>query len=270
MFVNRSYLVIAAFAFIVLLIVAVQKPAAMATAGDAAKSPVTHEEFAAVLKDALAKNPEMIIDSIKAMQAKQKEQTSKEVEKSLDKYSAELMNDTTSPSIGDPKKTDVTLVEFFDYHCGYCKRVLPAITQLHNEDPKVRIIFREFPILAEDSATAARAAIAVNHLYPDKYFAFHTALMNSNGKFDDKLLSDVAAKQNLDWKKIQKEMESADTKSVIEKTRAMAEELGVRGTPAMVIGKQLLPGAVPYDELKRVIANAREGQKAAADSQPKS
>jgi len=235
---------------------------AMAQSADP-KAPVTHEEFSAMLKDALMKNPEMIVDAIKELQQKQKAQTAKEVEKAIDKNHDALF-DASAPSIGDPKG-DVTIVEFFDYHCGYCKHMLPVITQLNKDDSKVHIIFREFPILSEDSNTAAYAALAVNRLYPDKYFAFHTALMGTSSKFDDKSLSEIAKKLDLDWKKIKKEMDSPDIKAAIDKNRAMAEDIGIRGTPALIMGKQLMPGAVSYDDLKKMVANVRAGKPAMVD-----
>ena len=224
------------------------------------KSPVTHEEFSALLRETLLKDPEMIVDAVKSIRAKQQEEASKEVEKAIAKHNEDLFKDVTSPSIGDAKIADITIVEFFDYHCGYCKRMLGPITQLSKEDPKVRVIFREFPILSDDSTLAARAALAVNRIYPGKYFAFHTALMGNAGKFDDATLSGIATKEGLDWKKIKKEMDSPETGAILDKNHALAEELGVRGTPALIMGKKMLPGAVSYDELKQAIESVRTGK----------
>ena len=226
------------------------------------KAPVTREEFAEMLKETLEQKPELIIEAVKNYQNKQKAESSKEIEKAIEKFNGEIFGDSNYPSIGDAKNADVTIVEFFDYHCGYCKRMLPTMTELSKNDPKVRIIFRDFPILADDSGNAARASIAVGHLYPEKYFAFHTALMAAKGEFDDNALSTIAKKQGLDWAKIKKDMDSDATKEAIEKTRTLAEMLGVRGTPAMVIGKQLLPGALPYEDLKKVVDDVRAGKTA--------
>ena len=242
-------------------------PAGTATTANP-KAPVTHEEFSAMVREALLNNPEMIVEAIKKIHDKQVEQTSKDVEKAITQYQDTLFKDSSSPSVGDEKTADITLVEFFDYHCGYCKRMLPTITQLTQEDKKVRVLFRELPILAEDSTTAARAAIAVSHLFPAKYFAFHTALMNSNGAFDDKSLSAVAKQQDLDWSKIRKEMDSKETNAILDKNHALAEELGIRGTPAIVIGKQILPGAVPYEDLRRMVDNARSDVKTPLQAKP--
>jgi protein-disulfide isomerase len=233
------------------------------------KAPVMRAEFNALLKDALKENPNFIVDAIKGMQEKQKATAEKEVQQAIEKNRDVLFKDMISPSLGDPKIADVTLVEFFDYHCGYCKRMLPTIAQLNKEDPKVRIIFRELPILSEDSTVAARAATAVYHLKPEKYFAFHSALMEFKGEFNDKSLEDVVKKQGLDWNAVKTEMASPKVQASLDSTRKLADDLGVRGTPAVVIGNQLIPGAVPYEELKKIVENVRASASAkASDVKP--
>lgn len=221
------------------------------------KSPVTHAEFSAMLREALMKDPDMIIEAVKGAQTKQRAQVEQEIKKGIEKHADDLYKDTTSPSVGDAKKADITLVEFFDYHCGYCKRMFPEMAQLVQEDPKVRIVFREFPILSEDSVTASRAALAVNKLYPGKYFAFHTALMDTTGAFNDQTLEAIAKKQNLSWDKIKKEMDSPEIKALLDANHALAEDLGIRGTPAVLVGTQFIPGAIPLEQLKKAIADAR-------------
>jgi protein-disulfide isomerase len=234
-----------------------------ASVSDASKNtaPVTHAEFEALLKQTLQDHPEMILDSVKKMREKHDAEMKKKLEEAMAKHKDELVNDTKSPSVGDAKTADVTIVEFFDYHCGYCKRMIPTITQILGEDKKVRFIFREFPILSEDSVLAARAAIAAYNIDKAKYFDFHTALMKNTGKYDEKSIGEMAKKVGIDEKKLKKEMESTDITKMLDDNRALAEELGISGTPAIIIDGVLIPGAVPHDDLAKMIDNVRKGLK---------
>jgi protein-disulfide isomerase len=228
-------------------------------------SPVTHAEINELIKKAILDNPELIIQSVQQAQAKEAREGEKRAKEALQKHKEELVNDTSSPSIG-PKNADVTIIEFFDYHCGYCKHLLPTISKLTNEDKNVRVIFKEYPILTEDSITAARAALAVNHIAPNKYFEFHSALMKSNGTFDEKMLLDTAKGLGINTAKLKEEMEKPEITVDLTKDHKLAKELNVQGTPALVIGNQLYPGAIPYDQLKKLIADARSGKTPDADT----
>ncbi len=222
-------------------------------------SPVTHAEFESLLKDTMMNNPEILIDVMKKLRANQELEARNQLKEAMAKRKADLFNDTKSPRVGDAKEADTTLVEFFDYHCGYCKRMLPTITQIVNEDKKVQIIFREFPILSEDSVYAARAAIAAYNIDKGKYFDFHTELMKTSGKFDEKSIDESAKKVGIDAKKLHKEMENPDITKQLDDNRALAEDLHITGTPAVVIGDQVLPGAVSHDDLAKMIDNVRKG-----------
>lgn len=228
-----------------------------------ANAPVTHGEFEELVKKTLLDNPEIVMDAVKKLHDKHMEESNKQMQESMAKHKDELVNDTTSPSVGDSKTADVTVIEFFDYHCGYCKHMLPVMTQLIHNDKKVRVVFREFPILAEDSVLASRAAIAVYNIDKDKYFDFHTELMKSSGKFDEKSLAEAAKRVGVDPKKMKKEMDNPDITKLLDNTRAIAEDMGIRGTPALIVGGEMLPGAVPYEDLAKVIDNARKGVKPA-------
>ncbi len=235
-------------------------PMTASTAPVNASAPVTHGEMVKLVRETLVNNPDILTDAIKSLHDKQQEVTKKETSAALSKHQDELFKDTVSPSVG-PKDADVTIVEFFDYHCGYCKHLLPVVTQLMKDDKKVRVIFREFPILSEDSVLAARAAIAVNHVAPGKYFEYHTALMKSSSKFDEKMLTDLAKKIGVDGKKFQAAFEDKDTTEQLDKTRDLAEDMGIRGTPALVLPDKMLPGALPYEDLQKIIDDERHGVK---------
>lgn len=222
-------------------------------------APVTHAEFQDMVREAIMKEPDMIMKAVYKLRDMQEEQSKKAAAESFSKHKAELQNDSVSPQMG-PKDADVTVIEFFDYHCGYCKKLLPTMTQLLQEDKKVRIIFREYPILSEDSVTASRAALAVNRIAPNKYFDFHSALMHSQQKFDEDTLLTIAAKLGIDPKKLKAEMDKQVITDLLSQNRDIGEDLGIRGTPALFVGDKMLPGAVPYNTLKRIVDEVRSGK----------
>lgn len=221
---------------------------------------VTRAELPALVRKAIMENPEMLADAIKVLHDKQQEDSQKETKDALDKKYDDLFKDKVSPSIG-AKNPDVTFVEFFDYHCGYCKHLLPSVTKLVKSDKKVRIIFREFPILSADSTLASRAAVAVNRVAPDKYFAFHTELMNSSSKYDEEMLTELAVKVGVDAEKFKKAYDEKETMEQLDENRKMAEALGIRGTPALVFPDRMLPGAIPYEDLEKIIEEQRAAAK---------
>jgi protein-disulfide isomerase len=238
--------------------------AAPATAPAATAGFVTKQELPALIKDAILKNPEVIMDAVKLLKEKQAAEAKKKTEEALAKNKDALFNDTASGSLGDPKSADITMVEFFDYHCGYCRHLLPDLAKLVKDDGKLRVIFKEFPILSEDSKSAAKAALAVNAIAKDKYFDYHTALMKHEGKYEEKDLLDMAKKLGIDTAKLKAEMAKPEINTILDKNAALAEELGIRGTPALVVGDQLAPGAMPYDDMKKLVADVRSGKKADA------
>jgi protein-disulfide isomerase len=229
---------------------------------------VTKQELPGLIKDTLMRDPEMIMDAVKILKDKQAAEAKKKAEDALVKNKDTLLNDENSPVIGDAKTADLTIVEFFDYHCGYCRHLLPDLTKLYKEDGKFRIVFKEFPILSDDSAVAARAALAVNRIAKDKYFDFHTTLMKFDGKYEEKSLLELAKKLGINGDKLKAEMAKPEIAAELDKNRALAEELGIHGTPALIIGDELSPGAMPYDDLKKAVADARSGKKADAIPAP--
>lgn len=245
------------------LMVSLIPASAMAQRMVPSTAPVTHGEFPVVLREVLLKNPDILMDALRELQQKHREETGEaDVEKGLQKHKMALIGDENQPSIGASMTTaDVTVVEFFDYHCGYCKHMVEPIDRILAEDKKVRFIFIEFPILSQDSTAAARAALAVNRMDPTKYYAFHSALMKSTGKFDAPLLERVAKEVGINYEQLRAEMAKKEITTMLENNRKIAEDLGIRGTPALIVGGQLLPGALAYPELKSYIEQARKKQR---------
>jgi len=236
-------------------------PPTAATAPASQGGFITRQELPALVRDALMNDPNMIMDAVKKFKEQQAAEARKKAQEALVKNKEAVFNDASAPSLGDAKTADVTIVEFFDYHCGYCRHLLPDLTKLYKEDGKLRVVFKEFPILSDDSTAAARAALAVNRIAKDKYFDYHTALMKHEGKYDEKSLLDIGKKLGIATDKLKTEMAKPEITAELDRTRALAEELGIRGTPAVIIGDELSPGAVPFEEMKKMVAIARGSAK---------
>lgn len=226
----------------------------LATAQEPA-APLSREAVEAIIREYLLKNPELIVESVRALQQRQQAQEQERVTGALAARQAELHQDADSPVAGNPQG-DVTVVQFFDYRCGYCKNVAPALRQLLEQDGNVRLVYKEFPILGPDSVIASRAALAARA--QGQYVAFHNALMAANG--GPLTLAEVlriARQVKLDTARLQADMEAPEIRALLQRNLALAQELGIRGTPAFVVGADLVPGAMDLAALKELVARAR-------------
>lgn len=174
-------------------------------------------------------------------------------------HRAELLADPDTP-VGANPAGDVTVVEFFDYHCAYCKSVAPVLTGLADEDPNVRVVYKELPILGAESLQAAYAALAAHR--QGKYVAVHGALMKAQGRLTSEILVRIAGGLGLDVDRLRNEMAAPATRAVVEQNRALARTLGVTGTPAFVIGAELVPGATDVATLRGLVARTRDSSRA--------
>jgi protein-disulfide isomerase len=156
--------------------------------------------------------------------------------------------------IGNPAG-DVTVVEFFDYRCPYCKRVTDSLVSLIDSDAKVRVVLKEFPILGPDSLVAARVALAAHK--QGKYRAVHEALMAHKGSFEKDALIEVAAKVGADPARLATDMDDPAITAQLKANDALAAKLGITGTPGFIFGRQLVPGAISLDDMKKLVAAAR-------------
>ena len=150
----------------------------------------------------------------------------------------------------------MTIVEFFDYRCPYCKQVVGALTQLLNDDRKLRLVFKEFPILGPDSVVAARAALAAH--VQGKYHAMHEALMRARGTLDETTVLKIATSVGLDATRLQSDMNKPEIAASLDRNHRLARDLAINGTPAFVIGNHVVPGAVDLETLKKLVAEARQ------------
>ena len=167
----------------------------------------------------------------------------------------ELLNDPASPVGGNPDG-DVTLVEFFDYQCPYCKTIFPSIQELPAEDRKLRFVFKEIPSPGKDSVFAARAALAARR--QGKYLELHMAPMPARGKLTETTVMRLAEKVGVDVDRLRRDMAERTIGDMIRRNLELADALGIDGTPAFIIGDTQVPGAVEIDTLKTLIARPRQ------------
>ncbi len=221
----------------------------------AAAEPLTPEQRDAVDKmihDYIVAHPQLLLD---ALQSAARNHTVDFAKQAIAANRENLLSDPTSAVGGNPDG-DVTIVEFFDYRCPYCKQVEPALEALVKQDAKIRIIYKEFPVLGADSVYASRMALAAAK--QDKYFAFHNAMMSTKGQITEKVILQVAATAGIDLGKAKADMNAAAVKDIIQRNYSLAEALDINGTPAFIIGDVLVPGATDIDGLKKLVAEARK------------
>ena len=245
---------------LVVCIAALTALAVPAHAQDEARSGTFSEaeqaEIRALVRDYLLDNPEVIAEALTVLQARQMAEEEQTQREQLALLEDEVFRSVGSPTMGNPEG-DVTLVEFFDYNCGYCKRVLDSVFQLAEEDSGLRVVFKELPILAPSSLTAARAALAARE--QDRYVEYHNALMGHRGALSDDVIFRIAEDVGLDVDRLRQDMESEAVQEEIAANMALAERIGIRGTPAFIIGDQVIPGAVGLDTLRELVGQARAG-----------
>jgi protein-disulfide isomerase len=226
-------------------------------AAQAANAGFTPSQNAAIEKlvhDYLLNHPEVLVQALQKAQADADAQQTTDAKSAIEANKTQLINDPASPVLGNPAG-DVTLVEFFDYRCPYCKAVAPTLEGLIKADPKLRVVMKEFPILGPGSLFAARVAlVAAKH---GKYADFHAAMYQLKGAFNDDTTLSVAEAVGLDPAMVKKEMAAPEIDAQLKSNIDLAKAIGVDGTPAFIAGDTLVPGAVDLDGLKQLIASAR-------------
>lgn len=229
-----------------------------ATAAAQSFSPAQKQEIDRMIHDYLQQHPEAVMDALKAAQQQADDVKAAAAKKVIAAKRDELLHDPNSVVAGNPNG-DVTLVEFFDYRCPYCKAIEPSLEALIKEDGNLRVVYKEFPILGPTSVVASRAAIAARR--QGKYTAFHDRMMALKGNIDADAVMKVAAASGLDVTKLKHDMTAASIDQIIQRNYALADALGIDATPALVIGDQLTMGAVDIDGLRQLIADARKNKK---------
>ena len=211
------------------------------------------ESVETIINDYLLKNPLVIRKALDSLKIQEENQKKLQQAVALQNRKEELLRNPASPVTGNPKG-DVTIVEFFDYNCGYCKRVVKTLTDLIRADRRVRLVFKEFPILGPSSEIAAKSALAAEK--QGKYIEFHNELMRA-GPITNERIKATATKLGLNLERLNTDIQNPEIEQEIMRNYQLAEELGINGTPAFIIGGELIPGAIELDQFKKIIASER-------------
>ena len=255
------------------LTVADPAPVALAPASDTAEVPATplpqaavnlvqlgDEERAAVeaiIRNYLLTNPEVIRDAINELQRREDEAARFAQMDAISENSDRLFSTAGDVVFGNPAG-DVTLVEFFDYNCGFCRRAHADMKQLIANDPNLRVVLKEFPVLGEGSVQAAKVSTAVLLTTPDRYEEFHNALISETGQIDGEWALAIAADIGLDSAILREKMESEEVLAEINQSYALGGVLNLTGTPSYVTNKEVIVGAIGYEALTAYLARARD------------
>lgn len=215
-----------------------------------------------IVREYLVRNPEVLQEALgeleRRTEAAQKSAQADALRTERDK----LVGGARDYVIGNPQG-DVTLVEFLDYNCGYCKKAVGDVKALVKADPKLRVVLKEFPVLGPESAEAARVALAAKpQLKGDKLSEFHTRLMEVRGPVNGERAKAVARELGLDLARLEKDLAGGEGNAVIQENVTLGDKLGLTGTPAFIIGDEIIPGAVGVEPLRQAVANMRSCGKA--------
>ncbi|MCR0983582.1 DsbA family protein [Roseomonas populi] len=217
-------------------------------------SPQQREEIVSILREALRTDPSILRDAVGAMQDAQRREQADAQRAALAASRDALFNDARDPIKGNPRG-DVTIVEFFDPRCGYCKALHPNMQALLQRDRNVRVVMKDLPILGPNSVVASRALLAAQK--QGKYEPLYDALLKLRTEPTEQVIQAEAQRAGLDWARLRRDMDDPAIMQRIQANMALAQRLQLEGTPALVIGDTLVPGAVELSELERLVAEAR-------------
>jgi protein-disulfide isomerase len=223
-------------------------------------SPDQRQQIEQIVKDYLMTHPELLQDVMGELEKRQSLAEAEKHRATIKEQSATLFNSPRQVTLGNPQG-DVTVVEFFDYNCGYCKRAMADMLELL-KDPKLKFVLKEFPVLGEGSTQAAQVAAAVRMQDKSgkKYLEFHQKLLGGRGHVDKARALAVAKDVGLDVARLERDMASDEVKAQIEESMKLAELLSLNGTPSYVVGPDVLVGALGYNALKEKVNTARCGK----------
>jgi len=236
-----------------------QTPAPAETPAAGGFSPDQTRAIEDIVKNYLVQHPEVLQDAMDTLDKRQKEADAEKARTTIKDNKASIFDSSHQVVLGNPDGK-VTMVEFFDYNCAYCKRALPDMLSLLKTDPDLKFVLKEFPVLGPGSVEAAHVAVAARMQDPSgkKYIEFHQKLLGGRGPADKARALAVAKDVGFDMARIEKDMNSDEVKDTIEEDMKLADELGVSGTPSYIVGDQVVVGAVGLDELREKIKDLRK------------
>ncbi len=218
-------------------------------------------EIEKIVHEYLVSHPEVLQEAMAELEKRQAVAESQKHQAAVKEHAAAIFSSPNQVNLGNPKG-NVTFVEFFDYNCGYCKRAMGDMITLMKDDPKLKVVLKEFPVLGPGSVEAAQVAVAVKLQDPTgkKYLEFHQKLMGGRGQANKASALAVAKEVGLDMTKLQKDMDGPEVKAALQESFKLAEALGMNGTPSYVIGDSVVVGAVGLDALREKVNTARCGK----------
>ena len=224
-------------------------------------SPAQRTEFEKIIKDYLVAHPEVLQEAFSELEKRQAVADAAKHQAAVKDNAQALFNSSRQVVLGNPQG-DVTMVEFFDYNCGYCKRALADMMELMKSDAKLRVVLKEFPVLGENSVEAARVSVAARMQDPTgkKFLDFHQKLLNSRGQIGRAQALAAAKDAGFDVARMERDMAGPEPKATIEESFKLADALGLGGTPSYVIGQDVVVGAVGAAALREKINTARCGK----------
>jgi protein-disulfide isomerase len=212
-------------------------------------------EIGEIVRQYLMENPEVLLDVSKALEARQQQAEAEQRKGALAAHAKAIFHGSNDFVAGNPNG-DVTIVEFFDYNCGWCKKGFPEVMSLIEKDKNLRVVLKEFPIFGGDSDYAAIAALAAKK--QNKYMELHAALFSHEGKITQQVVDDLAKANGIDLEKLKADMKSPEIAQSLAETREIAQALAINGTPAFIIDEQVSPGYLPADSLAAIVAEVRQ------------
>ncbi len=226
-------------------------------------SPAQRTEIEGVIKDYLMKNPDVIRDVLTEMERRQKADEEAARVKAVTDLAPQLFDSPRQAVLGNPNGK-ITLVEFFDYNCGYCKKALDDVAKLLKAEPDLRLVIKDFPVLGPGSVEAAEIATAMrNQAKGDKYWQYHTKLLTTRGQIGKTQALAAAKELGADMDRLARDAASAETRASLQEVMMIADRLQLSGTPTFVLGDEVIVGAVGQEDLRARIGNLRKCGKTA-------
>lgn len=220
-------------------------------------APLTRSDVEKIVRETLIKNPEILQEAMAELEKRATADEAQRRKEVLAAYRERLISSPHSAVLGNPKG-DVTVVEFFDYNCGFCKRALTDLLELMKGDDKVRVVLKDFPVLRDSSIDAAKVALAVKaQATPAKFLEFHQKLMGGRAEATKDRALAVAKEVGLDMARLTKDIDGEEVKASLQETFQLAQDLGLNGTPSYVVGDSVLVGAVGLAKLQEQIKATR-------------
>ncbi len=228
--------------------------AGVATAEEPTFDQAQTEAIEKIVREYILTHPELVQQALQIAEAQRVAMAEKSLAQAILARRDQLLNDPGSPSVGSAS-ADVTVVEFMDYRCGFCRRAAPIVKELLFNDTNVRVVFKEFPILGPDSVAAARVALAAQR--QDRYAELHDAIYTTDGPIDEAGVLALAASLGLDVERLKAEMNDPEIDAIIARNEQLAQQLDIRGTPTFVIGTKILPGFSTIEQMQAAVAEER-------------